>query len=459
MQRRDFLASVLVGGPLSVAYAGAAQTSKPLQLATFQADVTPPLGSLLCHGYGTPAKKILDPLTARGIILLAEGPPIVLCAFDWIGISNASHDAARDALAEAVGTVQDRVSVHYVHQHNAPGIDASTEEILVAHGLSGKMFDPIVGRKAIERVAKAAGEAVKGAQPVTHLGYGLSKVEKVASTRRVLTPDGKLRFWRGSGGGTAEMKAAPEGLIDPYVRLLSFWDGQQPLVSITYYACHPCASYGSGGVSSEIMGHARALREAAVTEAAHVHFNGAGGDIAVGKYNDNTPATRPRLSKRLAAGMKTAWETQKKVPITAADVGWRSLPVRLPVSKSYNEAKLLKIIDNTKTSTRQRVLTVRKLAWLYLDRAGRRIDLSCLQIGPAQVLHMPGELFVEYQLAAQKLSPHRFVCMAAYGEYGPGYIGTEIAYGQGGYETRDNSSFTSPKVEKVLMTAMKQLLK
>ena len=31
---------------------------------------------------------------------------------------------------------------------------------------------------------------------------------------------------------------------------------------------------------------------------------------------------------------------------------------------------------------------------------------------------MPGELFVEYQLAAQQMRPNDFVAMAAYGDYG-----------------------------------------
>ena len=67
---------------------------------------------------------------------------------------------------------------------------------------------------------------------------------------------------------------------------------------------------------------------------------------------------------------------------------------------------------------------------------------------------MPGELFVEYQLAAQKMRPDLFVTMAAYGDYGPGYIGTAIAYEQGGYETLPTSSFVSPRVETVLVDAM-----
>ena len=75
------------------------------------------------------------------------------------------------------------------------------------------------------------------------------------------------------------------------------------------------------------------------------------------------------------------------------------------------------------------------------------------------MLHLPGELFVEYQLNAQKLRPDLFVAMAAYGEYAPGYIGTKIAYTQGGYETSPGASRVAPEVEEVLMGAIRKLLK
>ena len=71
---------------------------------------------------------------------------------------------------------------------------------------------------------------------------------------------------------------------------------------------------------------------------------------------------------------------------------------------------------------------------------------------------MPGELLVEYQLNAQKLRPNLFVAMAAYGEYAPGYIGTKLAYEQGGYETSPGASRVAPEVESVLMHAMHRLL-
>ena len=98
------------------------------------------------------------------------------------------------------------------------------------------------------------------------------------------------------------------------------------------------------------------------------------------------------------------------------------------------------------------------LVWLRRCLAGETINLGCLRIGSARILHMPGELFVEYQLAAQAMRPELFVAMAAYGDYAAAYIGTEIAYIQGGYETQPTSSNVSPGVEGVLLDGLRRLL-
>src|SRR5262245_66251468 len=82
--------------------------AQPLKIASFEADITPPIGTPLCDGLVMPAKEIVDPLSARGIVLLTEEKPIVLCALDWVGVGNNGHDAFREALATAAGTRADR---------------------------------------------------------------------------------------------------------------------------------------------------------------------------------------------------------------------------------------------------------------------------------------------------------------------------------------------------------------
>jgi len=96
---------------------------KKLRIATFEVEISPPLGSLLCHGNVQPAREIVTPLLARGIVILGAGDPLVLCSMDWVTLANASHSEVCEAIAKAVGTTSDRVAVHTVHQHDAPGSD------------------------------------------------------------------------------------------------------------------------------------------------------------------------------------------------------------------------------------------------------------------------------------------------------------------------------------------------
>src|SRR5271156_3599547 len=73
-----------------------------LRLAVFDVDATPPLGSMMAYD---PVRRIDDlSLRCRGVVILGAGEPIVLCALDWLGLSNESHDALRSVLAAAAGT-------------------------------------------------------------------------------------------------------------------------------------------------------------------------------------------------------------------------------------------------------------------------------------------------------------------------------------------------------------------
>jgi hypothetical protein len=124
----------------------------------------------------------------------------------------------------------------------------------------------------------------------------------------------------------------------------------------------------------------------------------------------------------------------------------------------YRVKDLEAVVADEKLPAKDRLRAARNLVWARRCDAGEKLDVSCLRVGPAYVLHMPGELFIEYQLAAQKMRPHSPVMMAAYGDYGAGYIGTAIAYTQGGYETGPVSR-VGPGVEEALMRALRELLK
>ncbi len=429
--------------------------AESLKLAVFDVDVTPPLSSMMAYD---PVKGQGElGLRGRGVILLGAGEPIVLCAVDWIGISNETHDVFQQRLAEAAGTTPQRVAVHTVHQHDAPDCDFGTERLLREHGLPLGPYEGTFARAALERLAAAVRAAVGESKPVTHLGLGQAEVREVASNRRILGPDGKVRATRWTATPDPALRAEPEGTIDPIVSLISFWNGEQPLAVLSYYACHPQSYYRTGIANPDFPGIARFLRQQQVPDALHVHFNGAGGNLGAGKYNDGSHAMRWLLAQRLADGMKRAWEATEKFPLASQDVGWKIVPVALPPAAHLTEAKLEADLRGADKSLQSGAAS--QLVWLRRCQAGHRMELSCLRLGRARVLHMAGELFVEYQLAAKQMRPDLFVAMAAYGDYGTGYIGTALAYEQGGYETGPSASHVAPGVEAVLKDGLRELLR
>ncbi len=406
-----------------------------------------------------PVKRI-DELTlrCRGVVLLGADQPIVLCAVDWIGIANEGHDAFRAALAEAAGTVPARVAVHTLHQHDAPGCDFTAERIIRELGVKGySRFDGTFHRQVIQRASDAIRAGLAQAQPITHYGCGEAIVKEVASNRRVeRTPDGKVGRMRGSSCRIEDLIVLPEGVIDPVVSVLTFWNGNTPVAVLSSYACHPQSYYRLGIPSPDFPGIARFIRGQDVNAALHVHFNGAGGNVAAGKYNDGAQPNRMILAQRLAAGMREAFARSTKQPLFPHDLGWDSVPVSLPLSPALDEADLVRKVRTT--AARGYISYADQLAFLRRVRSGHRIDVTCLRVGDTRLLHLPGELFVEYQLAAKAMRPDLRVMLAAYGDYGPGYIGTAVSYPEGGYETRPTSSSVSAGAEEVLLGAMRQLL-
>jgi hypothetical protein len=440
--------------PVKMAAVSASEAT--VQVAVFDIDVTPQVGYEMAYD---PVRRV-DSLTlrCRGIVLFSSKQPIVLCAVDWIGIANESHDLFREVLAEAAGTSFDRVAVHTLHQHDAPVSDVTTESLLRDAGATQlAQYDSSFTRTVLEELSAAVKAAVDQSQPVTHYGWGQADVEKVASNRRILGADGKVRATRYTATRDPALRAEPEGVIDPEVSLLSFWNDDTPVVVLSWYACHPQSYYRVGIPSPDFPGIARFIRQQSVPKAVHIHFNGAGGNIGAGKYNDGSPENRMVLATRLADGMQRAWASTERHELTADSLGWKVKSVALPPAHHLNEAKLRETVlaDGNAAAAR---LAADKLAWLLRCQAGHQIDLQMLSVGQARVLHMPGELFVEYQLAAKKAAADLHVAMAAYGDYGPGYIGTEVAYSQGGYEASERASDVAPSVESVLMAAIEDLL-
>ncbi len=424
-----------------------------LKLASFRVDVSPPMDHPLCGGWIKPVVGMDDPEEAIGLVITGAGAPIVIVAVDWTGILNQAHQRWRQVLAQAAGTTPERVAVQCVHQHNALFVCLEAEQIVSAqkdlpHTVLVDFFE-----KSLEQTAHALSAAMKQLRPVTHIATGQAKVEKVAGNRRFLNEKGIVGDWRGSASKNPVHWELPEGLIDPWLKTVAFYDGETKLAACHYYATHPMSYYGDGRVSSDFVGLARKRRQAEEPNCAHLYFTGCSGNIAAGKYNNGTPEARVQLTERIYAGIVGSEQQLTKQAIES--IVWQTENVLFTPRASFNETALMEQVLNKDAALANRIRPAMMLGWLRRCERKEPIVLSALHINSTTLLHLPAESFVEYQLRAQAAAPQRFVATAAYGDGGPWYIPPAEAYPQGGYEV--SVAFSEPTVDAAMTGGLTKL--
>jgi len=444
-----------------------------MDISTFSVDVTPPVGMALCGGLIKSALGVRDPLFARGFVITGSGKPMVLVVFDWCELRNDGYRRVGQMIAESVGTTPDRVMVSTIHQHDTPIYDLYAENLLHEYGIDGLFCDTDVFEEQISRVALAAKEAINTALPLTHICTGQAKVEQIASNRRIPGTGVKIKAWRGSAiAANSDLKNDPEGLIDPYLKLIVFKSGDKSVAALNCYATHPMSYYGVRMVSADFVGDARAQLGMEHPETLVIYANGCGGNIAPGKYNVGNEESRQAMAARMTEAMRSAWASLDSRPVESVSVHSTKIDFRTLVPDNFTEEffrselatlpvdvdrEYMENMRDNGTDDYMRYWNAAEgLSWLKSleeDAAGM---VSCLDFGSVKIAGLPGESFVQYQLAAQKLRPDAFVLVTAYGDCATGYIPVDCAWGEGGFE--ETASYAGPGVEMKMINALAELL-
>ncbi len=450
-RRAALFFSILLLGVIVFAPRGSEATESP-RVATFRCDATPPLGQPMFRC--DPLKTVEQPLLAKGIVLEQDAHRYVICAIDWCELCNGAYDEFRRRIAEAAGTNPSRVAVQTMHQHTAPLVDLDAQKLLAEAGVPQYHLDLEVVEAIEDRLAEAVGGAVDRLEPFDRIGTGQAEVQRVASNRRPRDAEGKLRP-RMSRCSDPDLIALPEGLVDPYLKTITFARGEEPLVRLHYYATHPQTFYGDNRASSDFVGTVRERieREEGVPQ---IYFTGCAGDVALGKYNDGSKKCRRRLTERLLAGMKASIAATEFSPVE--EVRWRTYPLLLTPRSDKGHAleECLALLNNSDAQPVRRFYAGAVRAAFH-RRSERPIELTCLEIGEVSILHLPGEPMVCFQLFAQKLKPEAFVAVAGYGDCGCGYLCPQKTFSdRSGYEQTASNVVSGS--EKLLKKAIKSLL-
>jgi hypothetical protein len=463
LSRRQFHRSFLAAGGTAAAFALLPQSLKAdqatdlskLRLASFRFKVTPPVGHSLCGGWIKPVVATDDDLEAIGLVLQGCGDPIVICAVDWTGLLNSAHVRWRQSLAEAAGTTPDRVAVQCVHQHNAPFACLDAQAIVAAEGDLPEIVNVKFFETCLDQAKAAVTESLKRLRPVTHVGWHQTKVQQVASNRRVSRNEaGRVMAMRGSSCRDEALRALPEGLIDPWAKTIAFYDGDQRIAACHYYATHPMSYYGDGRVSSDFVGLARKRLQTNEPDASHLYFTGCAGNVTAGKYNDGSPEMRQVLADRIHDPLLN--NLQQMRPVAVERVAWSTVDMLPLPNPALSADAIQRQISDPTQSVVNRNRPAYQLAWLKRLQSGLPITISHLRINGVGMLHLPAESFVEYQLAAQEMFPGGFLATAAYGDGGSWYIPTASEYPHGGYEV--SVAFSDPQIDTTMREAIAKVI-
>jgi len=443
-------------------------------IATFQADVTIPLGHPCMGGGISPAKEVVDPLLLKGFVLTGAAKPFVLASFDWCEIRGTSYEKWQQVLAAAAGTDPSRVFVTSTHVHDAPVMDEDAEKLLRDMEASGAWKDlpapdprasvqvasvcwPQFNEQCLSRVAAVVTGALLHPHPVTNFGIGKARVLQVASNRRYVTPAGAVSYNRMSRCIDPVAVAADEGTVDPWLRTLSFWDGETPICAVHSYAVHPMSRYGSGKISWDFVGQAREDMQLAHPDVFQIYASGCSGNVTAGKYNRGDAGSKAVLAGRMKQAMEEAWQSTERHPLTAADFHSALMPLGARNTLGYTEANLHARLEKG-VRPFERSEAAMGLAWYERVKREHQVLVPVLDLGTAQLVLLPAEAYVEFQLYAEELRPESFVMVMGYGESGPGYIPIERAWKEQDSNLHD-WAWTPPGSEEVMHAAIRRALK
>jgi hypothetical protein len=243
--------------------------------------------------------------------------------------------------------------------------------------------------------------------------------------------------------------------VDPWLKSLSFWDEETPVLVWSCYAVHPMSYYGKGQVSADFPGLARSRRQADNPAVFQIYFTGCAGDTTAGKYNTGAHTNRAVLADRLCSAMLEAWQTTRRQPLKQVD--FRAADLKLPARSTgqFGIEAMQATLANTNATRWRRIEAALGLSWRQRVDRGQGISVPCLDIGKGAALFtiLPAECFVGYQLAAQKLRPGSFVMVAGFGDGAPGYVPTDKCW-LDGYE--DDYCWVPPMTETVILRAVEE---
>jgi hypothetical protein len=400
----------------------------PWRVGTGRRDITPPLevGILMSSSRRrwAPFECVRSPLHARAIVIEQGAARVGIVSLDLLGLAGEAvggFESFKRRIADRTphGLTPDQIVLCSTHTHSGP------ESISLSDLQQTDPFQRWIDVLAT-RIAESLSDAAGSLHPCrlragAIASKGLSRNRRLLTTRGVTSP----RAVR-----PTDTVLGPEGPVDDQVRILAF-EGEPagPLALLVQATSHPVYEMCLKQVAPDYPGEMTRSLEERHAGIRALFFQGAAGNI-------NPP--------HVSTGAADAQQHGREL----ADLVDRALPDLAPV-------------------TGQELA----LRWRTIALPARNLDgqprseplaarIAALRLGQAAMVFLPGEPFVEIALRIIKESPWSWTAVAGYSDEYVGYIPTDRAFANRGYETGPGRwSHLAPGSESVVCDEAIKLLR
>jgi hypothetical protein len=362
-----------------------------------QADITP-AKPLLMSGYEarkTPFTGVHDPLVASALYFSGNGISVLLITADVIGFRAEFVDTLKAKISSIIGIPPGNIMLTAVHNHGGPAIKADEDEVPGPN----EEYIKVLGGKLIDLSVEASKKGVP-----FRLGIGKGSC-RLNINRRAVFADGTV--WLGRN---------PDAPCDHEVGVVKFEDLSGATLAVLMN--WPCHGTTSGQDNYQITGDwpgaaARTLKSRVGKDVVVAVTAGASGDINP-IYGPGTD-----FDEIEAVGYHVGSEAGK----TLASV--ETYPVHS-----------LQVAEATINFPGKKACPDRFPRASYERGPDVEVRLTAVKIGDLVLCGVSGELMNEIGLEIKKRSPFSGTFLVTHCNGSSGYICTDRAFSEGGYEVQ-----------------------
>ena len=428
-----------------------------IRAGTSMTDISPKAGTHLGgSGFGEhrPATTILDPLYAKALIIESGDRRICFLNLDVIVVTEEYTRQIREGAGQRFDLEPNAIMVHPTQSHSAPAVgnlmmdpDFPLDlppELEYLRGSESFYCDMVV-----EKSLEVIGKAQANLRPV-QFGAASGLRDRLAFNRRGVMRDGSISM---PHPGIAELRYL-EGPIDPEVGVCCFRTLEMEMVAmLLHYTCHPVNVFGTPStyhaISSDWPGiWTKHMQDAYGEGCVPLVLNGCCGNV-----NPWDPFDPDFVSDHRRMGADLAEMSRRIIPSITdfrdeAVVDWRLRQVPLSyreVPRERMEEVNRILAENPTPRWKEDDPSTVDPDWFWaastksIEYCRKRspkflYEVQAFRIGDAAFVGLPGEPFVEGQLALKIASPAYPTYVAHMTSHYVGYLPTREAAVKGGHE-------------------------